>query len=226
MLAALADVPGYDDFAEFLVRRATLNSDWKAEVKGLFEIHKPQHPLVQIQSHKQGSPEAQFRVGTGIGIVECAFIRYRFDTNQATLRALNRLTQFLAGQALGTTVSDPTPRLSVTKKEGGTSATDYNVDIVRKLKQVIEEKRKQHKKLAGAHALCVYYFYIDSPPPALARAADTCIDRISGILKPEEIAIACAVGVSKGRWGEKKISVWARGAAPPPLDFSNPFLDS
>ncbi len=83
MLSSLADVQGYMPFLTWLCPRVQQNLDWRAEVKGLYEINKPGHPIKDICGPRDGEPEALFlmpdRVSTGL--VECRLIRYHPDAN-------------------------------------------------------------------------------------------------------------------------------------------------
>jgi hypothetical protein len=83
MLSSLSAVDGHTQFVEWLRSRTLNDLAWRAELKALYEINKPQHPLTRICSHEAGEPEAIFRVVDGeyTGIVECAFVKYLFDTH-------------------------------------------------------------------------------------------------------------------------------------------------
>lgn len=50
MLNSLSNVLGFKEYCDFLKKRISLNNDWKAEIKSLFEINKYGHPLERICS--------------------------------------------------------------------------------------------------------------------------------------------------------------------------------
>jgi hypothetical protein len=83
MLFSLADVEGYHEYLEWLSSRIYIDITWRAEVKALFEVNKPMHPLTQISSQQNSEPEGFFRMpdGESLGLVECAFVKYSFDVH-------------------------------------------------------------------------------------------------------------------------------------------------
>lgn len=83
MLASLTDVNGIKEYREWLQARAVSDLAWKAEVKGLFEVNKPHHALIEICSQEKGEPEGLFKVPSSVepGIIECAFVEYIFSGN-------------------------------------------------------------------------------------------------------------------------------------------------
>ena len=84
MLSSLSSVAGFDEFVHWLEPRRHVDLDWRAEIKALFEINKPKHPLIRICSHEESEPEAFFRMPASetLALLECAFVRYKFDSNQ------------------------------------------------------------------------------------------------------------------------------------------------
>jgi hypothetical protein len=225
MLADLSDVDGYAAFCDHIRQATKLSLSWKAEVKGLFEIHKSPHPLIRITAQQDGEPDGHFLNGNGAGIFEAAFIAYLFDANQDKQKSLNRMKAEIRRRQVGTTLRDEVLGLEVEKKPGGIIARGYNVDLVDKVRALVERKRKQHKDQPETSDK-VWYIFVDSPPTALQKVASELQTRVQGMLKQNEIVVVSAIGAKEGVFYEFKLEIYARNTSVPKLDFANRYLET
>jgi len=81
MLVELATIPGYNEYLNWLSGRVKVDQSWQAEIKSLYEINKKNHPLVHICSPDENEPEGIFLISGKQGILEAAYIGYKFDAN-------------------------------------------------------------------------------------------------------------------------------------------------
>ena len=91
ILNSLKKINGFIEFEKFLGDRIKVSDDWKAEVKALYEINKPTHPLIEICSQGESEPEGKFILNNVDGIVEVAHIKYLFDANHEKNKLINRI---------------------------------------------------------------------------------------------------------------------------------------
>jgi hypothetical protein len=91
MLVSLSTVEGYDEYIQWLGNRSLDDLSWRSEIKGLFEIHKREHPLLRIGSHHPSDPEGFFRAydNDTEGFIECAYIQYLFSAHSGKKRCEN-----------------------------------------------------------------------------------------------------------------------------------------
>lgn len=95
MLNSLSNVLGFKEYCDFLKKRISLNNDWKAEIKSLFEINKYGHPLERICSFSESEPEGIFKFKEGYGFIEAAFIGYLFNMNYEKNKTINKIKNIL-----------------------------------------------------------------------------------------------------------------------------------
>lgn len=94
MLTALAGISGYDEYVEWLSQRVNVDLSWQAEIISLFEVNKENHPLLRISGHDHNEPEGIFQISGEVGILEAAYIKYKFDENEEKRRCENVCTGF------------------------------------------------------------------------------------------------------------------------------------
>jgi hypothetical protein len=102
--------------------------------------------------------------------------------------------------------------------KGGFVTGAANTDVSAKIETLVRNKRRQHKAKYGT-AFKVFYFLVDCPPPKLAKLN---LDPLARRLKPTEMLVCCAVGVSAGALVEVKPIVSPTAFAA--IDFANRFF--
>ncbi len=273
MLDSLRDVKGYSGFIEFLRKRKNSPEDWMAEIKGLFEINKDRHPLLEICSHSISGPEGIFEIHGGVGIIEIASVGYIFPANAQKRKITNKIKgilspmhKLLTGKYKDYNISiticstsvmptdaeledckneirdfffnggmnliiqmpfglliigpdnwtpsiKPEPEIRTTVKNAGLITQAPNVDLRKKIGQLIKDKRRQHKAHYATH-MKVYYFCVGCPPP---RLLDIDPDVILSVMRHEEIVIITTYS------GPAKLMLSGGAVRLDDLDFSNSY---
>jgi len=108
MLERLSSIDGYDSFVTNIQQATENRNDFRAEVKALFEVNKPQHPLIKISSAEHKEPEGHFTIleTNQNGIVESAFLR-DYVTNDDAVKFANNLEQRLGKVVTGALSDNP-----------------------------------------------------------------------------------------------------------------------
>ncbi|MBA7695882.1 hypothetical protein ES703_104522 [subsurface metagenome] len=116
----------------------------------------------------------------------------------------------------------PNPEVSLIIKRTGVVVRAYNVDLNKKIQQLLKDKRNQHK-LKYRDNLKVYYFFIDCPIPRLRE-----IDRkkVLESTKNKEVVVMCAVSVVGGKLVENKKIISRYDVNNQLFDFSNEYYSS
>ncbi|HMS49998.1 MAG TPA: hypothetical protein PKA02_00985 [Candidatus Saccharibacteria bacterium] len=200
MLEALASTKGYADFKNFVHSRFTARpDDIKAEIKAIFELHCSGF-LTRICSNEESAPEAEISIHANghdyQGIVEVAFVNYRFDTIDDTKALINRTLNVKKGTNLNK--SFPDEKIWIRKTENGTLIVGENANLSVKIPKLYETKRKQHSKRYQDYNtndksgyIKVYYFVVDAPPTQIAQFYASY--RIMNKLKPGEILVLTSI---------------------------------
>jgi hypothetical protein len=224
MLDSLKEVEGFADFKIFVGKRLKNHlHDIKAEIKALFEMHHSGY-LKQICSQEDREPEAILKIIQGEytyqGILEVAFVNYRFDTSYDTNKLINKeSTKLKAGDEF----HDEKHNIHIYKQDNGTLIFGKNVDLQRKTLRIYKNKRKQHKvKYPDSPSLLkVYYFVIDCPPNKLYNVGIR--DYLDRYLKPGEIFFNCGIAINNTGEFMQSTQLVVRGLE---LDFEiqNPYF--
>jgi hypothetical protein len=108
MLERLSAIDGYDSFLTKIQESRENRNDFRAEVKALFEVNKPHHPLFKISSAEHKEPEGHFTIleTNQNGIVESAFLR-DYVTNDNAGKFANNLEQRLGNVMTGVLSDNP-----------------------------------------------------------------------------------------------------------------------
>lgn len=172
MLLALKDIDGFNDFINLIDAKWDCEGgSLNAEIKALYEL-KQNGYLTDITSSKSSMPEGLFSVNIkGVsykGMLEVAFIKYLFDSNEEVKEFINKKLNVKKDMEFDKTF--PEYSLRIVKKKTGIGVIGRNIDINKKLFRLYEFKRKQHKKRFAdfPEYVKLYYFIIDCPPNKLS----------------------------------------------------------
>ena len=275
MLKSLSTVKGYDAFIEYVSKRMSDHTDCLAEIKGLFEINKSHHPLIEICSQNKSEPEGIFRMNDMKGLIEVAHVKYIFTASHEIKKLTNKLKNTLMpfnnlllgkykdyvisiivissdfrpteeelGECKKTIVDfikngddrlivqykfgllvispfdnnlsiNPDPEIICKLKSAGLITQAPNVDINKKIKQLIKDKKRQHKA-KYLDSIKIYYFVVNSPMHHLQFVDPL---ELTPFIKGKEILIVTTFS------GPAKLIVYGNDININEFDFSNRFDD-
>jgi hypothetical protein len=211
MLDTLSKIDGFHDFKRTIIKRIESNDySWRVEVKALYELNEI-NTLYAIPNNlgdKITVPEGFLKLQKIKGILECAQLDCKFDSNNDDKKEINREIYKLRqkGNSGESLLNTERGKFNIKLRPEGTivQAHENIIDINKKIQNKYKDKRNQHKKsYSDEENFKIYYFNL------VMTGNNQLVDikKINEYLHDNEIMVLYSCFMNNNIFHEKKVLI-------------------